>query len=81
MWKLNYTLEANNYAFDSHPYNEDVLIAIERLALTATGLPPENCREWKPDYYLWSVASHYVTFHRILEPQPTITILMIKPMR
>lgn len=81
MWTLNYTPEANHYAFDSFPYNEDVLIAIKLLAQTTTGLPTENYREWKPDHFIWNTAGHYVAFHRVLKPQPTITILMIKPTR
>jgi len=43
MWTLEYRQEASNYAIDSHPYNEAVLIAIETLAQTITGLPEEGC--------------------------------------
>jgi len=81
MWKLEYTQEANHYALDSYPYNEDVLVAIELLAQTESGLPESAYREWKPGHFIWSVAEHYVAFHRIIDAQPTIIILLIKPMR
>ena len=42
MWELTYNREANNYALDSYPYNEDVLVAIESLTLTKDGLPAIN---------------------------------------
>ncbi len=79
MWILNYAREANNYALDSHPYNEDVLIAIEVLAQTESGLPTENLWEWKPDHYIWEVAGHSVAFQRILVPPQTLFIIAIQP--
>lgn len=81
MWTLRYSREANNYALDSYPYNEDLLVAIELLAQTPGGLPASNYREWKPKHILWQVAGHYVAYYKTVEPHPTIIILTIKPMR
>jgi hypothetical protein len=41
IWDIELSQEANNYAIDSHPYNEHVLMAIERLAFSQDGLPTE----------------------------------------
>ncbi len=61
MWELEYSQEANNYALDSHPYNEEVLIAIEMLALTGDPLPVEGCRRLEPEIYSWAIAAHTVS--------------------
>lgn len=79
MWKLEYNQEASNYALDSYPYNEDVLIAIEALALTEEGLPPDLWTELEAEYYLWQVAHHIVMFRRIVGKESIIRILVIKP--
>ena len=79
MWKLEYNQEASNYALDSYPYNEDVLIAIESLALTEEGLPSDLWTELEPEYYLWLVAQHIVLFRRIIGAESIIRILVIKP--
>ena len=78
MWTVEYTQEAGNYAIDSHPYNEAVLIAIEALALTQTGLPTEGYTEMEEGRYLWEVANHQVICRRIPE-RKTIRILVLKP--
>ncbi len=79
MWQLEYNQEANHYALDSYPYNEEVLMAIEALALTADGLPDAAYSELEPEYYLWEVAHHTVIFRRILDETPRLRILVIKP--
>lgn len=79
MWTLEYSPEAANYAIDSHPYNEAVLMAIETLAQTQTGLPSENCVQLAPGRYWWEVAGHQVLLKRTLA-RHTIRILVIKPL-
>ena len=78
MWRLTYNREANNYVLDSYPYNEDILMAIESLALSEDGLPTSHCVELDDDYYLWLVAQHSVVFQRIVSSRE-IRILIIKP--
>ena len=78
MWELTYNREANNYALDSYPYNEDVLVAIESLTLTKDGLPAINFVKLEAEYYLWEVAQHSVLFQRIVDKME-IRILIIKP--
>lgn len=78
MWELTYNREANNYALDSYPYNEDVLVAIESLTLTKDGLPESNCVKLESEYYLWEVAPHSVLFQRVINKME-IRILIIKP--
>lgn len=78
MWTLLYNREANNYALDSYPYVEDVLIAIELLALTDLGLLDENYLELELGYYLWKMHQHIVLFQRIVDNME-IRILIIKP--
>ncbi len=78
MWLLEYSREASNYAIDSHPYNENVLIAIEMLALTDTALR-SNSVELEPGVYLWSIEGHLVVYKRRLLPDQSILIATIKP--
>jgi len=42
IWNVEFSQEASNYAIDSHPHNENVLIAIEQLAFNPDGLPSEG---------------------------------------
>jgi len=85
MWQLDYSQEARNYALDSGcplgPYNEDVLIAIEALALTPGGVPPADYKEDPPGYYVWEVAGHLVRFQRSLTPHPRLYIFAIYPIQ
>ncbi len=78
MWTLEYRQEASNYAIDSHPYNEAVLIAIEILAQTITGLPEEGCQPLEPELYWWQVHEHHVLFRRFPAEQ-RLVIVLIKP--
>lgn len=48
MWQIGFSREASQYAIDSHPDNEDVLIAIETLAFKPDGLPEEGVSELEP---------------------------------
>jgi hypothetical protein len=80
MWQLEYSQEARNYALDSHPYNEAVLMAIESLAQTQTGLPSENCLPSYPEnHYLWLVADHWVYFYRSPSPLRMLRVRAIQP--
>lgn len=79
MWALEYSQEASNYALDSYPYNEAVLMAIESLAQTKSGLPTEGYKQLAPGRYLWEVAGHQVLFRRRPE-RNVIRILVIKPL-
>lgn len=78
MWLLEYSREASNYAIDSHPYNEDVLTAIEMLALTESALPPVTV-ELESGVYLWEIEGHWVIFKRQLFPNRSLWIAIIKP--
>lgn len=79
MWALEYNQEASNYALDSYPYNEEVLMAIESLAMTTEGLPTEAYIQLEPEYYLWEIAQHTVIFRRIMDETLRLRILVIKP--
>jgi hypothetical protein len=82
MWQLEYSREARNYAIDSHPYNEAVLIALEGLALTVEGIPAEGCTQVEPGVYLWEVADHQAVYERILGPEGAprlLHVLILKP--
>jgi hypothetical protein len=77
-WEIEFSQEASNYAIDSHPYNEAVLIAIERLVLTEDGLPGEGIYQLIENWCVWEVAEHTVVYERISE-SCFIYIGLIKP--
>jgi len=79
MWEIEYSQEANNYAIDSHPYNEQVLLAIEDLASSPDGLPPENYTLLRYNLYLWLVADHEVIYERFTE-ENLLYIWIVKPL-
>jgi len=79
MWELEYSPEANNYALDSYPYNEAVLAAIETLAQTDEGIPSTDWDEWQPDYFLWVVADHLISYQKVTGEPSKLRILVIKP--
>lgn len=80
MWQIKYSDEAASYAIDSHPYNEDVLLAIEDLALMPTGIPKEHCELFEdPSTYLWEVADHEVIYERFTE-ENLLYIWIVKPL-
>jgi len=78
-WELGFSHEASNYAIDSHPYNEKVLMAIEELAFSAEGIPDEHYTELEPNIYLWEVAEYLVLYQRIVENRQRLWIAFIKP--
>lgn len=82
MWEIKFTKEAANYAIDSHPYNEQVLIAIETLAFTATGLSSEGTyieNDDSEDILIWEIADHLV-YYQIFLQENRIRIEVIKPL-
>jgi hypothetical protein len=79
MWEIGFSQEASNYAIDSHPYNEDVLMAIELLAFTADGLPDDGYIELEPEIFLWHVAGHSVLYRRMTQGERRLWIAVIKP--
>lgn len=76
MWEIEFSQEANNYALDSHPYNEDVLVAIENLAASEDGLPTEGVYQLLQQWCVWEIANHTVVYER--EPN-LLYIWVIKP--
>jgi hypothetical protein len=82
MWQLEFDRKPGNYAIDSHPYNEAVLIALEDLALNAEGIHAEGCTQIEPGAYLWEVADHQVVYQRIPSPEGAphcLRVLILKP--
>lgn len=64
LWDVELSQEVNNYVIDSHPYNEDVLIAIEKLAFSQNGLPAEDVYQVLEDWCIWEIADHTVVYER-----------------
>lgn len=64
IWDVEFSQEASNYAVDSHPYNENILIAIERLAFSSTGLPNEGTHQLLEDWCIWDIAEHTVVYQK-----------------
>ncbi len=80
MWEIQFSQEAANYAIDSHPYNEQVLIAVETLALLPSGLPISDCELFEePSTYLWSIADHEVIYEQFIDDH-LLYIWMIRPL-
>lgn len=79
IWDVELSQEANNYVVDSHPYNENVLTAIELLALTQDGLPTEGAYQILGSWYIWEVANHTVIYEKN-GALMHIYIWLIKPM-
>jgi hypothetical protein len=77
-WEIGFSIEASNYAIDSHPYNEAVLQAIEFLAFSEHGLPEEAVSELEPELYLWQVEQHEVFFQRF-PTERRLWIAVLKP--
>jgi hypothetical protein len=78
VWEIEFSQEASNYALDSHPYNEAVLIAIEDLAASESGLPMEGSYQLLEQWYVWEIANLTVVYE--LEPH-ALYIWVIKPGR
>ena len=64
IWDVDFSQEASNYAIDSHPYNENVLTAIEQLALNPDGLPHEGTYQLLEDWCIWEIATHTVVYQK-----------------
>lgn len=64
IWDIEFSQEASNYAIDSHPYNENVLIAIELLASNPSGLPNEGTYQLLEDWCIWEIADHTVVYQK-----------------
>jgi hypothetical protein len=64
IWDVEFSQEACNYVIDSHPYNENVLVAIERLALNPDGLPSEGSYQIWEDWCIWEIAGHTVVYQK-----------------
>lgn len=62
IWDVELSQEASNYAIDSHPYNEHVLIAIEKLAFSQDGLPTEGTYQVVEHWCVWEIAEHTVVY-------------------
>lgn len=77
-WRLEYSREASNYALDSLPYNEAVLIAIQDLAFMPSPYPPA-ISEVLPGMLSWEVADHAV-YYEVSEETLTIKIIAIRPL-
>ena len=77
-WDIEFSQEANNYALDSHPYNEQVLSAIEELAFTQDGMPLDGAYQVLGDWCVWEVADHTVVYERAVALFH-IYIWLIKP--
>jgi hypothetical protein len=78
MWAIEFSQEASNYALDSLPYNEAVLIAIEKLAFSQDGLPAEGLFQAVDMWCVWEVSGHTVVYDKSDSDQ-TIYIWLIKP--
>jgi len=62
IWEIEFSQEAGNYAIDSHPYNEQLLMAIEELAFKPDGLPSEGSYQMLQDWCIWEIADHTVVY-------------------
>ena len=82
LWDIEYSLEARNYLYDSYPYTENILIAIEELRFTPDATPPEGCIEIEPGIYMCEMLHHMVVYQKILgtQPKPLLWIGIVKPL-
>lgn len=78
MWDVEFSQEASNYAIDSYPYNEPILIAIETLALSHDGLPTEGHYQLLGEWCIGEIAGHTVVYERT-PALSHIYIWLIKP--
>lgn len=77
-WTIEFSQEAQNYALDSHPYNEAVLIEIERLAETNDGFPETGSFEIMENWCVWVIADHIVVYE-LEQFNLGIVVTVIKP--
>lgn len=64
VWEIEFSQEASNDAIDSLPYNEDVLVAIEKLAERQEGWPDEGSFQILEEWCIWEIAGHIVVYER-----------------
>ena len=79
MWGIEFSQEAGNYAVDSHPYNEDVLIAIVALNVSAKGLSDIDSFQQLENWCIWEIAGHSVVYE-IDQDGHNLYIWIIKPL-
>ncbi|MCX6050796.1 MAG: hypothetical protein NT075_37380 [Chloroflexi bacterium] len=79
MWQLDYTPAARNYFLDNDPYSFDLLIKIEELKFTSTGIPAEGCTQIEDGLLWWETLNHAVIYER-LEEENQLVISAIKPL-
>jgi|GEM_PF-703255 len=82
LWDIEYSLEARNYLYDSYPYTEAALIAIEELRFDQDAIPPHGCTQLETDVYLCELMGHFVVYRCIpdAKPKPMLWIAIVKPM-
>ena len=64
IWDVEFSQEASNYAIDSHPYNETVLVAIEKLAFRPDGWPAEGTYQILENWCIWEIADHTAVYEK-----------------
>jgi len=82
LWDIEYSREARNYLYDSHPYTENILIAIEELRFTKDAIPPEGCTQLEPGVYMCEMLRHMVVYQKVLavNTRPSLWIAIVKPL-
>lgn len=82
IWDIEYNPEARNYLYDSYPYTEEILIAIEGLRFLEDALPTEGAQELEPGVYMWEILQHLVLYQcrEQAYPKPMLWILTVKPL-
>ena len=64
IWDIEFSQEASNYAIDSHPYNENVLTAVEQLAFNQDGLSTQGIYQLLGDWCIWEIANHTIVYQK-----------------
>ncbi len=82
LWDIEYSLEARNYLYDSYPYTEAILIAIEELRFLKDAIPAQGCTQLELGVYMCEMLRHVVVYRRILDvqPKPMLWIGVVKPL-
>jgi hypothetical protein len=77
MWEIEYSDEVKFYFLDNGDRGFALLVKLEELSYTSTGMPPEGCTQLEPGYYWWEVLRHSVVYRTITENR--LEILTVKP--
>lgn len=64
VWSLDYTDEAKYYFVDNGDFVFDLLVQIEVLKFSESGIPLEDCTQIEANIFLWKVLGHYVIYER-----------------